>query len=160
MRRGESVMNLALALGAGIFLWEARRLSIGWTIAGPGAGFFPFYLALGVFICALILVIQSVRTRATAAGPDEPFIPAGAWKPLLIVLLPMMAVVAFIDYFGIYIGGAIYLAGYMRLVGRHRWLAVVLVSVLVPLALFYIFEKWFLLPMPKGRILEYLLYER
>lgn len=160
MRRAETLMALALVLGAGVLLREALRLPIAWTGAGPGAGFFPFWLALGVTICAVIVFLQSLRAPAAASSGKTAFIPAGAWKPLLIVFLPMVAVVALIDSLGIYIGGALYLAGYTWLVGRHRWVTVVLVSVLVPLALFFLFEKWFLLPMPKGRILEYLLYER
>jgi hypothetical protein len=153
-------MAVALVLGAGILLREALRLPIRWTGVGPGAGFFPFWLAVGVAVCAVVVFVQTLRVRAAAQGPDEPFIPAGAWKPLLIVFLPMAAVIAFIDSLGIYIGGAFYLAGYMWLVGRHRATTIVLVSVLVPLALFFIFERWFLLPLPKGVLLEYLLYGR
>ena len=37
---------------------------------------------------------------------------------------------------------------------------IVAVSVLVPLTLFFIFERWFLLPLPMGVILEYFLYGR
>lgn len=159
MRRAETLIALGLTVGAAMLLREALRLPIAWTSVGPGAGFFPFWLALGVTICAVIILLQSFRAPAAADG-GRPFIPAGAWKPLLIVFLPMAAVVAVIDYLGIYLGGALYLAGYTWLVGRHRWTTVVLVSVLVPLALFFLFEKWFLLPLPKGRILEYLLYER
>lgn len=159
MRRAETLIALGLTVGAAMLLREALRLSIAWTSVGPGAGFFPFWLALGVTICAVIILLQSFRAPAAADG-GRPFIPAGAWKPLLIVFLPMAAVVAVIDYLGIYLGGALYLAGYTWLVGRHRWTTVVLVSVLVPLALFFIFEKWFLLSLPKGSILEYLLYER
>ena len=155
-------MALALALGAGLLVREAVRLPIAWTGAGPGSGFFPFWLAVGVFLCAVIVFLRSLRpSRTTAdAGPGEPFIPPGAWKPLLIAFLPMVAVIGFIGYLGLYLGGAIYLAGYMWFVGRHRWHAIVLVSVLVPLVLFLIFERWFLLPMPKGSILEFLLYGR
>ena len=36
----------------------------------------------------------------------------------------------------------------------------ILVSVLVPLALFFIFEQWFRMLLPKGVILEYFLYRR
>jgi hypothetical protein len=72
----------------------------------------------------------------------------------------MVAVISVIRYFGLYLGGALYLAGYMIFVGRQRWVTVLLVSVLLPLALFFIFERWFLLPMPKGTLLEYLLYGR
>ena len=81
-------------------------------------------------------------------------------RPLLIVFLPMVAVISMLRYLGIYIGGGLYLAGYMIFVGRQRWVTVFLVSILLPVALFFIFERWFLLPMPKGTLLEYLLYGR
>ena len=159
MRRAETLIALGLTVSAALLLREALRLSISWTSVGPGAGFFPFWLALGVTICGALILVQSLRAPVGAEG-GRPFIPAGAWKPLLIVFLPMAAVVALIDYLGIYLGGAIYLAGYTWLVGRHRWFTVLLVSVLVPLALFFLFERWFLLPLPKGSLLEYYLYER
>ena len=159
MRRAEMVAALVLAAGAVILVREALRLPVGWTSIGPGAGFFPFWLSIGVAISALVIVAKSVRVPATP-GRDTPFIRTPAWKPLLIVFLPMVAVIAALRYLGIYIGGALYLAGYMTFVGRHRWVSIILVSVLVPLALFFIFERWFILPMPKGRLLEYLLYER
>ncbi|HET8680204.1 MAG TPA: tripartite tricarboxylate transporter TctB family protein [bacterium] len=158
MRRAEMIAAVALAIGAMVLVREALRLPITWTGAGPGAGFFPLYLAVGVGVCAVALVVKYLR--ANPSKPDESFIPAGAWKPLLIVILPMMAIVGLINYLGLYIGGAIYLAGYMWLVGRYRWVVIVPVSLLIPVALFFLFERWFLLPMPGGAILEYLLYKR
>ena len=159
MRRAETLMALALVVGAGVLLREALRLPFRWTSVGPGAGFFPFWLALGVVACAVIVWLQSLRAPATTEGA-APFIPAGAWQSLLAVFLPMVAIVAAINYLGIYLGGAIYLAGYMWLVGRHRWQLIAAVSVLVPLTLFFVFERWFLLPLPMGVILEYFLYGR
>jgi putative tricarboxylic transport membrane protein len=158
MRRAEVLAALALTLVAGLLVREARRLPIAWTSTGPGAGFFPFYLAVGVMVCAAVLVVKTLR--GNPAKSSAPFIPEGAWKRLLIVILPIVAMLGLMDYLGIYIGGALYLGGYMWLVGRHRWSAIIPVSVLVPLALFFIFERWFLLPMPGGAILEYLLYKR
>jgi len=144
-------MAVVLTLGGAILLREALRRPISWTSVGPGAGFFPFWLAVGVTACAAVLVLQSLRAPA-AAG--QPFIPAGAWKPLLIVFLPMVAVVALLDSLGIYLGGGLYLAGYTWFVGRHRWYVTLLVSVLLPVTLFFIFEKWFYLLLPKGIILS------
>ena len=158
MHRAEVGTALALALGAVVLVREALRLPISWTGAGPGAGFFPFWLAVGVGICGAVLVIKSLRSNP--AKSSEPFIPPGAWKPLAVVVLPIVAIVGLIDYLGIYIGGALYLGGYMWLVGRHRWAMIIPVSILVPLVLFFVFERWFLLPMPGGIILEYLLYKR
>lgn len=159
MRRAETTVAALLVLASVVMLREALRRSIGWTASGPGAGFFPFWLSVGVAVTGAVILIQSLQPAAHAA-PDEEFVPVHAWKPLLVVFLPMVAVVAFIDYLGIYIGGAIYLAGYMRLVGRFRWVPVILVSIAIPLALFFLFERWFFLLMPKGVILEYILYGR
>lgn len=157
MRRAETTVAALFVLAAVVMLREALRRPVGWTASGPGTGFFPFWLVTGIGIIAVALVVQSLRTRDEG---DEPFIPAGAWRPLLIVFLPMVAVVALLDILGIYIGGALYLAGYMRLVGRHRWGITILVSVLIPLALFFVFERWFLMLLPKGQILESILYGR
>jgi len=159
LKRPGTLMALGLVVGAVFLLREALRLPIGWTSAGPGAGFFPFWLATGVTAFAVLIFAKSLRA-ARAGGPGAPFMPPGAWRPLLIAFLPMVAVVAVINYLGIYLGGALYLAGYMRWVGRYQWSRIALVSTLVPLGLFMIFEQWFLLPMPKGAFLEYLLYER
>lgn len=156
-------MAAALLVLGLVLVRQAQRLPIGWTQTGPGAGFFPFWLSIGVTLFAAVILVQTLRIRSApvpANGEAESFIPSGAWKPLLVVILPMIAVVGMLRYLGLYIGGAVYLAGYMWLVGRHRPLSIVLVSVLIPLALFLIFERWFLLLLPKGVILEYFLYGR
>ncbi len=156
MRRAETFVAAALTLFGLVMLQQARQLPFGSPGAGPGSGFFPLWLSLGVTLCAGIVLVQSlVRPRE-----DGEFIPGHAWRPLLIAFLPMLVVVALMNYLGIYLGGALYLAGYMRFVGRFRWASVIAVSVAIPLVLFMIFEKWFLFPMPKGLILEYLLYGR
>ncbi len=161
MRKAETGMGLFLVIVALVLLREAFRLPISWTAIGPGAGFFPFWLAVGVAVTAVIVFARSLRPAAiTQPGGDVPFIPGTAWKPLAVVFFPMAAIILFMKYLGIYIGGAIYLGGYMWLVGRHRWISVVIVSVLIPLVLFFIFERWFLLPLPKGVLLEQILYGR
>lgn len=160
MRRAEAIVAALLLLGGGIMLREALKLSIGWTSIGPGSGFFPFWLAVGVLLSGAVILVQSLRNLALpeASGADVPFLEWKSVKPLLAVLFPIVGIVALIDYFGLYLGGFLYLAGYMRFVGRFRWPVILLVSALIPLGLFFIFERWFLLPMPKGMILEYLLY--
>lgn len=159
MRKAETIVAVVLALFGLVMIRQALKLPVGWTGSGPGSGFFPFWLSVGATLLAAVIATQSLREPKTE-GNGEPFIPAHAWKPLLATLLPMVAIVAMIRYLGIYIGGGLYLAGYMRFVGRFRWAPIVLISVGVPVVLFFIFEKWFLLPMPKGVLLEYLLYER
>ncbi len=46
----------------------------------------------------------------------------------------------------------------MVVVGRENPLKALGVSILVPLALFFMFEKWFLVPLPKGPLEAWLGY--
>lgn len=159
MHRADTVFAGLLVLLSAVLFPQALKLPIAWTGSGPGSGFFPFWLTVGVAFHALLILVRSVRAPAPP-GRAAPFIPTKAWRPLLVVFLPMAAVIGLLRYLGIYLGGALYLGGYMIFVGRERWITVLLVSVLLPLALFFIFERWFLLPLPKGMLLEYLLYGR
>src|SRR5688500_8065916 len=106
MRRAEVVMAAALLVLGLVLVRQAQRLAIGWTQSGPGAGFFPFWLSIGVTLLAAVILVQSLRIRPVPAnGEAESFIPSGAWKPLLVVILPMIAVVGMLRYLGLYIGG-------------------------------------------------------
>ncbi len=140
-----------------VFLREALRLPTGWTPSGPGPGFFPFWLATGFTLTGLVVL---GRTWINNQDPAKRFAPLDAWKRVLVVFLPMVAVVAFLPTLGIYLGGGLYLAAYARFVGRHRWPLVLALSIGVPLALFFVFERWFLMPLPKGTALEWWLYGR
>jgi hypothetical protein len=51
---------------------------------------------------------------------------------------------------GLYVSGALYLATYMRWIGRHSWVVILLVAIGVPVVTFIVFEVWFLVPLPKG----------
>jgi integral membrane sensor domain MASE1 len=53
---------------------------------------------------------------------------------------------------GIYVPSAIFIAVYMRVLGKYSWLMIAAVSIGVMLAFFLSFEVWFKVPLPKGPI--------
>jgi len=59
---------------------------------------------------------------------------------------------------GLYVSSALYMAAYMRWGGRHGWAF----SIALPLAfvalIFLVFERWFLVPLPKGPLEAWLGY--
>jgi hypothetical protein len=61
-------------------------------------------------------------------------------------------------FVGLYVAAALYIGFYMRWVGRHSWFSVVGIAVAVPVISFVIFELWFLVPMPKGPLENWLGY--
>ena len=44
----------------------------------------------------------------------------------------------------------------MRWLGRYSWLVVLAVAIGMPIVTFVVFERWFLVPLPKGPIEEFL----
>ncbi|HMH77039.1 MAG TPA: tripartite tricarboxylate transporter TctB family protein, partial [Candidatus Udaeobacter sp.] len=79
-----------------------------------------------------------------------PFVTRARLIPVLTTLLPATGFVVLTQFIGLYVATAAFMAFYMRWIGRYPWLVVVTVSVLFPLVTFVVFEKWFLVPMPKG----------
>ena len=68
------------------------------------------------------------------------------------MLIPMVVYVGGIALLGIYIASALLIGYFMRRYGKFGWPLTAVVSVGVPLAFFLVFERWFLVPLPKGPI--------
>lgn len=153
MRAADVATAAVLILFGGIVLFDAVRLGVGWGTDGPQSGFFPFWLAVTLVGISAVVLVQGAR-RAGA----KPFTTREQLRPVLAVLVPAVAAVALMEVLGLYAASALYLAFYMRWVGRHRWVTVVGLAVGIPVATFLVFETWFLVPMPKGPIEHWLGY--
>ena len=68
------------------------------------------------------------------------------------VLVPMVVYVGAVAALGIYLASLVLIAYFMRRHGRYGWPLTGAVSVGVPLFFFLVFERWFLVPLPKGPI--------
>ena len=153
MRIADALTAAVLMLAGGVVIFDALRLGIGWGTDGPKSGFFPFWLALLLVVTSLLILVQTVRSRA--AGP---FVTRQQLRPVLNVLWPATAAVALMHFVGLYVASALYLGYYMRAVGLHAWFLVLTLAVLIPLVTFLVFETWFLVPMPKGPLEAWLGY--
>jgi hypothetical protein len=102
--------------------------------------------------CALIF------GQAWRATGDRPFATRAQLASVGRVLLPAVGLVVAMQWVGLYVASALYMALYMRWIGHHRWVTVVAVSVGITVATFLIFETWFLVPMPKGPLESWLGY--
>lgn len=158
--RAADLLTAAVLMGlGGVVLWDAVRLGIGWGDEGPRSGFFPFWLATLLVVCSVVLLAQAWRRGTTRA-----FARREQLIPVLKVIVPVAAFIVVMDPpgppdgLGLYVAAGLYIGGYMRWVGRHRWSAVLMVAVLVPVVTFVVFERWFLVPMPKGPLEAWLGY--
>lgn len=153
MRTAEGAMAVAfLAIGA-IVIYDSLRLGYGWKEDGPQAGYFPFYI--GVIICVSSLVNLAMALFALRAK-DRTFVEVGQLKLVLSVLVPSAVYVLLIGGagpwkgLGIYVASALFVAFFMRWLGKYAWWKVAAVSIGNSVVFFVIFEVWFKIPLPKG----------
>src|SRR5688572_2503101 len=144
MRAADLVTALVLAGLGGVVIFDALRLGIGWGTDGPKSGFFPFWLAVILIVTTGLILLQNVRRFR------RPFVTRQQLGPVITVLWPATALVVATHIVGLYVASAVYMAAYMRTIGRHRWATTVALSIGVPVVAFVVFERWFLVPMPKG----------
>ncbi|HEU4386024.1 MAG TPA: tripartite tricarboxylate transporter TctB family protein [Anaeromyxobacteraceae bacterium] len=147
------VANLAIALLlaaiAALVVADAVRLGFRWGANGPQAGFFPFWLGVGLFICAAIEV-RRVWVQHRKRVPSGRLMPRGAWKPIAWVVAPAIGMVLLTELVGLHLAAGIYLGFYMHAIGKVRWSTTLAVAIVVPLLLYVAFDKLFLVPMPQG----------
>ncbi len=147
-----AVAALFFFLGA-IVVYDSVRLGAKWGDDGPEAGYFPFYVGLIVCIAAAVNMLQAALSKKLQG---KAFVERGQLKLVLSVLVPSMLYVALIGGvgplpgLGIYVASTIFVAFFMRGLGKYAWWKVVAVSIGTSVVFYLIFEVWFLVPLPKG----------
>lgn len=142
------VAGLLMLVGL-IVMWDSWNVGASWAEFGPQSGYFPFRIGAILFFASGVVVVVNLATKAPNL---RSFVDRSQLKAVLQVLVPTAVFVLSIGYLGIYLAGALYIAFFMWWLGRYPLYKIVPVMILIPLALFVLFEIWFLVPMPKGPI--------
>jgi putative tricarboxylic transport membrane protein len=145
-------MDIAVALVflgiAALFMADCARIGFGWSEGqGPASGFFPFYISLFMGLASLVNLQRAVM-RNEPDG-DDVFVTRTSFRRVLFVLVPTAVFVFAIQYLGIYVSAAIFIMLFMIASRAPIWRAA-LVGVGTGLVLFMMFERWFMVPLPKG----------
>jgi putative tricarboxylic transport membrane protein len=123
------------------------QIGIGWGAEGPKSGFFPFYIAL------FILLASGVTALTALAGPgDRLFAEWSQLRQVLVVVVPTTIYVFMVPVIGMYVSSLLLIAAFMKFLGRYGWPLTLAVAIGVTIATYLMFEKWFLIPLPKGPI--------
>lgn len=163
MRRAEYVTAILLALLSMYLMWKSGEgpswdteyvhwSNIGVNIdgSGPGKGFWPFYLALGMFISCIWIIINAIRRQSPPSQSDEPFMDGYAKKMLLFVGGGLIAFLVLIDLISMYAAIAVFMLYYMLFLGRHPFSLSIVTSLVVPFWLYLFFDIVMTKVQPKG----------
>ena len=141
------VAGALLAFGATIAI-ASYRLGAGWAEDGPRAGYFPFYIGLIISLSSAVTLLQALRKRTV----DTVFVERGQLRLVLAVLVPALGYVLIIQWFGIYLASAIYIAVFMVWLGKYAWWKAVPLGIAISVSVFVTFEIWFQVPLHKGAL--------
>lgn len=147
----EAGVTLLIALFGVIVIAGSLKAGINWGAEGPRAGFFPFYIGLFIVASSGINLWHGLRD-----DNDELFAEWGQLRQVLSVVIPTGIYVGSMPFIGLYVASAIFIAWFMRWLGKYNWITVLAVSLGMPLVTYLIFERWFMVPLPKGPLEEWL----
>jgi len=145
----ESGVAVAFAIFGAIVVIGSLQVGVGWGAEGPKSGFFPFYIGLAILVSSVINLMAArgvARMRVFATWPELSQVWSVGWPTTVYVLV--------IPYLGVYLASIILIVLFMVRLGGYRPHVALAVAVPVMIALYLVFETWFLVPLPKGPIEE------
>ncbi len=111
--------------------------------AGRGPVFFPRIVLAAMLVFSLIVIVESRRQIPTAPSPKTAFI-------VLAVIAVTGAYIYAITVAGFLIPSIVFNAALPWLLGYRKWRISLLIAAIYPFAVWYIFEKIFLIILPSS----------
>jgi hypothetical protein len=145
------VMAVALMALSTVFMIMAADLPIGWEKgAGPGGGAFPFWLSAIMFVAAAVVLIKELRKRLTRQQALRHFIDSVALLDIGLVAGALLVTIGLMHVVGTYVAVPLFVAFYLRIMGRHGWPLIATFTIGTPIVLFMFFEVTLRILLPKG----------
>lgn len=127
----------------------SSKLGSGWTTDGPGAGYFPFYIGVILCIAGLGVFYQALFTKNKNT---DIFVDNEQLKLVLSVFVPALVYVLAVQFLGLYVASAVYIALFMIILGKFSKVKSVITALCVVTLFFFMFEVWFKVPLFKGSL--------
>ena len=150
-RTVEAGVTLAIALFGVIVIIGSVKAGINWGAEGPRAGFFPFYVGIAIVTASAVNLWNTLREHDKGL-----FAEWGQLRQVMSVVVPTAIYVGAMPFTGLYLASIVFIAWFMRWLGKYSWLTVAAVAIGMPVVTYLIFERWFLVPLPKGPVEEWL----
>ena len=143
----EIAVAVVTALAGAIVCYGSLEIGTGWGDAGPEPGYFSFYIGVFIMIASAAVLIETVIEQRKR---KQIFLTREQGRRILTFFLPMLGFVAGSMVLGLYVSLAIYLFGTMTIQGGYRIGKALAVCVSTVVIFYFVFEKWFQVPLLKG----------
>ena len=146
MRTSQILTALGLMAFSIAVMAQAYQVGAKWTEGQAGPGFFPFWLAVLLCLCGVIIL---GRTIFTVEGAPF-FHDRTGLLSVVTVTLTGAGMLVLTYLVGFRAASIVYLFVYTRFIGKHRWPAVIVMSLLIPIGGYILFERILLIGLPRG----------
>ncbi|QWG20183.1 tripartite tricarboxylate transporter TctB family protein [Bradyrhizobium sediminis] len=146
----EAGIALLIGIFGAIVIAGSLKAGINWGAEGPRAGFFPFYVGIIIIASSAVNLLHVLRDR-----DDGLFAEWGQLRQVMSVVMPTAIYVGAMPFTGLYVASIVFIGWFMRWLGKYSWLTVLAVAFGMPIVTYFIFERWFLVPLPKGPLEEW-----
>ena len=151
MRMAELVMGIVMGVFSLYLMWKSAELPIGWIAGeGPGGGSWSFWLATGMLLCCIAIIIRWARRVTPQSQSEEVFMDRRTFKVFLLNAGALTAMIGLFHIVGAYGAIPAFLIFYLRFMGGHSWRLTGSFAVIAPIATFLFFEIALQKTLPKG----------
>lgn len=148
MRRCNQVVSILLLLFSAWVVIVSRDLVYSVEFS-PGAGFFPFWLGVSLFILSLILLVNSTILKFHMTE-GNPFPGKQALLRLLYIMGSLLVSMLLFERLGFLITMGLYGAFLFIYLEKYRWYSGIAISAAMVLAVYGVFKIWLDVPLPPG----------
>jgi len=151
MRMAELVMGLVMGVFSLYLMWKSAELPIGWiAVEGPGGGAWPFWLAVGMLMSCVAIVIRWAKRLTPESRSEEPYMDSRAFKMFVLNATALTVLVGLFHIVGAYGAIPVFLIFYLRFMGGHSWRLTGTFALVTPVITFLFFEIALQKTLPKG----------
>jgi len=151
MRLAELVMAVVMAVFSVYLMWKSAELPIGWIAGeGPGGGSWSFWLATGMLLCCIAIVIRWARRVTPQSQSEEVFMDRRTLKVFLLNAGALTVMIGLFHIVGAYGAIPVFLIFYLRFLGGHSWRLTGTFAFVTPIVTFLFFEIALQKTLPKG----------
>ena len=134
---------VVLVLGLAVILFSSQMQY--YSEFGPGPGFLPLWIGIGITACAVVLILNLLRKHEEVGA----FLKAKTREGIKLLILVIVTFL-FLPFLGFSIGFGLFAGTTMRLMGRHGWVSCGLTAVGIAIGIRYVFGYWLSIPLPAG----------
>jgi hypothetical protein len=151
MRRAELSMGVVMAVFSVYLMYKSAELDIGWIPGeGPGGGAYPFWLAVGMLICSIAIIVRALLRMSPPSRSTEPYMDRHSLMLFVVGAGSLAVTIGLIKIISAYGAILVFLLFYLRFVGRHPWRLTAAIAIVTPVASFFFFEIMLRIILPKG----------